>query len=618
MVFPYHHSLNPLNLNLTQGKRDAGACGWGFHFVYSSNSLDISFNPPLLDAPRNLGAQLSLLEQMNKRPGSSDSEERTMKKPRSEQDNSNNNNNSSCNNNSNNLFSANNANGRNAILDLISSQTQAPPQSGSDHGEAPQRNNLVEQVKRLLLEREAEERFRQAVLGRQAFQDALRVSDFIIGSGQSTLRMGDLSGLNSLPSAPANPNTNMLVYGYSQNGGHQSVAQQQNPFYMPNVSGTGAGAGTANVNAGDLSTLITQLHASSQAAARQQQQQQTFQSLSSLQDHSVAVSASPAVSVTHAEMPALPPCDDEGVAHYSTRPMFPLGTDEDPNWLSGFHCFVRSELIEVFRASPEDRKARNQAVVLHQVGIRCRFCAHVTPSIRAGRSTAFPSSIRQIYQSFTMMLRDHFGNCEAMPRAIQEKFLALKEKPSQGATDSKRYWIYSAMKIGMADSRKGIIVDETTRARGANTPPFGTSPEQQTADEETKDVPLVLPEDRAIVSDFLFLLMSHSQLVFLTEVERVGNRRSLRLGLPGFGCRCCSQHKRLGLCRMFPARRRTLPTKVSDLYDHLRRCTVCPAQVKDRLESLHHQMNTGFHSDQGGDREFFDRLWNRLGHTKST
>lgn len=312
----------------------------------------------------------------------------------------------------------------------------------------------------------------------------------------------------------------------------------------------------------------------------------------------------------------IPPCDEDRVLPFSSRPMYKLGMEEDPNWLSEFHCFVRSELIEVFRASHEDCKARNNAIGHHQVGIRCRFCAHISSNARAGRSSAFPSSLRQIYQSFTMMLRDHFGNCEAMPRATQDKFLALKDKPSQGATDSKRYWVYSAMKIGLADSRKGIVVTEQTRAQGAAAPPFGTSPEQQDADDAVKDVSLVLESDRNIISEFLFLLMSQSQLVRLTEAERVGNRRSLRLGLPGFGCRHCCEHRRLGLCRMFPARRRTLPSKVSDLYDHLRRCTVCPSQVKERLESLHHQMNTGFHADQGGDREFFDRVWNRLGHSK--
>jgi hypothetical protein len=108
--------------------------------------------------------------------------------------------------------------------------------------------------------------------------------------------------------------------------------------------------------------------------------------------------------------------------------------------------------------------------------------------------------------------------------------------------------------------------------------------------------------------------MSQTQLVRLTEAERIGNRRSLRLGLPGFGCKFCCEHRRLGLCRMFPARRRTLPSKVVDLYDHLRRCTVCPDKVKQELDRTYQHTNNGFQSDQGADREFFDHVWSRLGH----
>ena len=310
----------------------------------------------------------------------------------------------------------------------------------------------------------------------------------------------------------------------------------------------------------------------------------------------------------------LPPCDENRLEPYYGRTVFPLGVDEDPNWLSESHCFVRSELVEIFRASHEDVKARNNSVVYRQVGLRCCFCAHMIPSARAGRSSAFPSSLRQIYQSFTMMLRDHFGNCDVMPTPIREKFIALKDRPAQGATDSKRYWIYSAMKAGLADSPEGIIINERTMAAGASAPPFGTHPGKPWADDAFRSVPLVLPVDRSWVSEFLYVLMSQVQLIRLTEAERIGNRRSLRVGLPGFACRFCCEKRRLGLCRMFPARRRTLPAKVNDIYDHLRRCTVCPTTVKEQLERTKHQLVTGFNADQGGDREFFDRVWSRLGH----
>lgn len=309
----------------------------------------------------------------------------------------------------------------------------------------------------------------------------------------------------------------------------------------------------------------------------------------------------------------LPPCYQGPLEHWSAREFFTLGIDEDPNWLSEFHCFVRTDLVELFRAGHEDVKLRNNAIVLNQLGMRCRYCAHRMASGRSGRSSAFPSSLRQIYQSFTMMLRDHFSGCEAIPSHLLERFLELKDRPAQGATDSKRYWIYSAMKLGMMDTKRGIFMTEASRANGSTAAPFGTNPSKAWDDGHYASIPLVLPSDKPLITEFLYLVMSQVQPIRLLESECIGNRRSLRVGLPGFGCRYCCQHRRLGLCRMFPARRRTLPSKIADIFDHLRRCTLCPDNVKEQLLRMQHQLQA-YQADRGSDRDFFDRVWSRLGH----
>lgn len=310
----------------------------------------------------------------------------------------------------------------------------------------------------------------------------------------------------------------------------------------------------------------------------------------------------------------LPPCTEGPLPSLASRRTFPLGIDEDVNWLSEFHCFIRAELIEVFQASHEDVKARNTAITYKQVGLRCRYCAHRTGAVKAGRSSAFPSSIRQIYQSFTMMLRDHFPNCDAITGEAGERYTLLKDKPSQGATDSKRYWIYSGLKIGMADSNNGIYISKETRSEGLASLPFGVDPNSPWRDDMYAEVSLVTPSDREEISDFIYLLMSQVQPIRLTEAECIGNRRSLRVGLPGFGCRFCCQQRRLGLCRMFPARRRTLPTKIFDFYDHIRRCPLCPSSLKVQLVASKQQVDEKQITDQGKDRQFFDRVWTRLGH----
>jgi hypothetical protein len=418
---------------------------------------------------------------------------------------------------------------------------------------------------------------------------------------------------NQLPSlAPLNQMNHVLYGNNSIHGANSS--------YPSIMSGQDHGMTSSE----QLQSLLRQLQTSNNL-------QQNNQNLSSM----VAENSSQIVNAPSVEVPLYqqnlsqrqsifsngPPNLDlalcvEGKIHpYTERPVFSLGISEDPNWLSEFHCFVRSDLVEVFRASHDDVTSRNNSISYQQVGIRCRFCAHLPPSSRSGRSSAFPSSLRQIYQSFTMMLRDHFSNCEAIPSAVLTEFNNLKDKPAQGATDSKRYWIYSAKKVGMIDTNDGIMMTQESRYEGSNMKSFGTVVGQNWEDDTLRNDSLVRPSDRGHVSEFLFVVMSQVQPIRLTETECIGNRRSLQVGLPGFGCRYCCAQKRLGLCRMFPARRRTLPQKVNDLYDHLRRCTLCPQAVKDSLEQSKRQMTVSFRADQGSNREFYDRVWSRLGHS---
>lgn len=321
----------------------------------------------------------------------------------------------------------------------------------------------------------------------------------------------------------------------------------------------------------------------------------------------------------------------------------PLGIDEDVNWLSELLCFVRSELVEVYRAKNCEVRTRNRSkrVLLGQVGIRCRFCAHYPIGTRASRSSCFPSSLQRIYQSLTMMMRDHFSSCQAIPKDLLLKYTNLKRNTSQGATDSKTYWLDSAKKLGLDDSDDGICVrsatEKTEFADSDNdgtllgSPPgnasskngaftVNTSAEASTRNRATSPadlslVPLVQLEDRDSISPLFFLILNQLQLVQMEESERTGNRKSLNAGLPGLGCRHCCQVGRMGLSREFPARRRTLSGKLYDLYDHLLRCKLCPSDVKAELKRLRR-----LESDQKEqkmskkERIFFEKLWIRMGH----
>lgn len=304
-------------------------------------------------------------------------------------------------------------------------------------------------------------------------------------------------------------------------------------------------------------------------------------------------------------------------AHYSKRVCIGLAIDEDPNWLSKLQTFVRMHLLEVCWADREDVAVRNASkkVAMDQVGIRCRFCAHRPAGCRSQRSSAFPSSIPQLYQSFTMMLRDHFDSCSCIPPDVMSKYLVLKSSTCQGATEAKKYWSYSAAKLGMVDTEVGIIMNDETRTKATSIPAFGWVSGECAVPEAPGGGPILLVKetDQAAVSGFLYALISQFQKIELLPSERKGNRKSLKIGLPGFGCIYCTAKGRFGMSRVFPARRRTLPIRIADMYDHMCRCNLCPTEVKTRLQQLRESEQQGSNAE----RMFLDSVWDRLFHEQA-
>lgn len=360
----------------------------------------------------------------------------------------------------------------------------------------------------------------------------------------------------------------------------------------------------------------------------------------------------------------LPPMEETPTPHYSQRICMPFSTDEDANWLSEFQCMIRADILELFRVSEQGIKVRNglKSLTVSQVGIRCRYCAHLQHGTRANRASCFPSKIDKIYQryvirygyileyiflgglnilntviltfcglkllvhllfSFTMMLREHFPHCPEIPPPTKKAFLKLQNMNAQGASNAKGYWEHAAKKMGLVDitgenGKGGIHISEETQRHALRISPFGSSPNFR---EPHPPVSLVHKSDKDLASPFLYFLLQQVYRVHLAPSERKGNRKSLRPGMPGFGCKYCYEAGRMGLCRLFPARRRTIHTKIPDLYDHMKRCPLCPNDVKERLVYLHMEdpgtslggqdQNS---TSRGREREFFEHVWSRLGH----
>ena len=304
----------------------------------------------------------------------------------------------------------------------------------------------------------------------------------------------------------------------------------------------------------------------------------------------------------------------------------PLTTDEDANWLSDFLCYVRSDIVQVFQASEKDvgGRAKSKRISLGQVGIRCKFCTHLPKRRKARRSATFPSSTDKIYQSFIMMLRDHFGNCDAMPADTKAKFMELRANATQGAVDSKKYWASSARILGMVDTVDRGIQMAAAPSQRPLTPTEEVSASNSDSIESSMvrapvhlpQTPLMEPSDLWSTSEYTFLLMNQVDRVYLTKEEKVGNRRSMEEGLSGFGCKYCSKASRKGMCRFFPARRRTLPNRLQDLHEHLLKCQLCPEDVKSQLANLGGAQGGISLPETNNQKMFLDIVWSRLRRTR--
>jgi hypothetical protein len=131
--------------------------------------------------------------------------------------------------------------------------------------------------------------------------------------------------------------------------------------------------------------------------------------------------------------------------------------------LSEHQIFLRQQ-IEAFQATEDDvmthTRGRNKPILLGQVGIRCRHCAHLPVSRRQKGSTYFPSNKLGIYQAAQNMSTAHIqcGLCHEMPEDIKLKFIEIMsaKKPNCSNGAGRPYWAQSATLLGLVDTEEGI------------------------------------------------------------------------------------------------------------------------------------------------------------------
>lgn len=333
-----------------------------------------------------------------------------------------------------------------------------------------------------------------------------------------------------------------------------------------------------------------------------------------------------------------------------------LGLDEDQYWLSDLQVYLRSNFAEAFGATEADICApmhgRNKPIALGQVGIRCIHCKDRAFVERGQQSVSYPSLVSSIYNSVQQMFRLHFDCCTSIPADVRSKIEDLRSSPSSRG-GRRQYWVDSAKWLGLVDTPHGIHFGRDPRgplpplqgSQGPTTnPPLKKSKDGNSANinnsnmddspkkagsllskehsdemkrQKEEAFPLVLPEDKPLISNYLFLTLEQMEPCKLMDADRIGCYKGRMVGSRGLACKWCVGQAGCG--RYFPASEVSLSqtTTSQTILNHVCNCRRCPADIREKLEMMKSPKSDPdgkkfYKPKHGGRKVFFHRLWCRI------
>lgn len=290
-----------------------------------------------------------------------------------------------------------------------------------------------------------------------------------------------------------------------------------------------------------------------------------------------------------------------------------LSLPEDKNSLSPLRCFLREQVI-AFSASEEDIAVRTPttfSVKVGQVGIACIHCFNQPAKTRLNRAVCFPFSIARIYQSVADIQRFHLGECKMIPPEVKQKFEEFQNSSTKGSKGlaTRQYWVTSAKKIGMVDTEKGIRF-----SRDPNIPEEKAVSldilAQVASHANSVNRPLVVPEDRPLIAEFLYVVMEQLQACRFTEADR-NKRRLKNIGCIGVECKHCAGQ--VDSRKFFWSSVSAVESNFVSVHTHMMECRCIPDEMKERLSELKKlRKEQTFALKSGSQKAFFSRVWERL------
>ncbi|KAG7346166.1 hypothetical protein IV203_005234 [Nitzschia inconspicua] len=290
-----------------------------------------------------------------------------------------------------------------------------------------------------------------------------------------------------------------------------------------------------------------------------------------------------------------------------------LALPEDKMSLSPLRCFLRQQVC-AFTATEQDIAVRTPttfSVSIGQVGIGCIHCMHQPAKMRLNRAACFPFSIARIYQAVADIQRFHLSECKDVPKDVKDKFLELQSQSSKGSKGlaTRQYWVTSAKKLGLADTPKGIRFIRDPAAPEQK--PVSLDILAQVASHVTTvHRPLVLPEDKPYIAEFLYVVMDQLQACRFTEADR-NKRRIKDVGCIGVECKHCAGQ--VDSRKFFWSSVNAVESNFVSVHTHMMECRLVPAELKEQLaelKKLRKEQTAALKT--GSQKNFFSRVWKRL------
>jgi hypothetical protein len=185
---------------------------------------------------------------------------------------------------------------------------------------------------------------------------------------------------------------------------------------------------------------------------------------------------------------------------------------------------------------------------------------------------------------------------------------ALMKISRSNAGGRRQYWEDAARQLGLVDTPYGVRfarppgLIRDVRLSGKQIP------------SQHRRRPVVEPEDKDLVTDYLYLLLNQMQVCYFADEDRTGSRSKVKtfdIGFPGLECKHCSG--KAGFGRYFPSSVDGLALANSDrnIFNHLMKCRKCPASIQEKL-SEYQGTGESNKNKRGSRKIFFQRVWDRI------